>query len=239
MRERESRGGWGRVTPSPEPAITEPAATDVSTTVELTTPEGFTAFYREQIDDILGFVTRRVSDPHLAADLTADIFLAALEAAASYRPDRGTPAGWLYGIARNVIAGHCRGDTRERQAMGRLQGRRLLGEEDILALEERIDAQRAARALAERHAELSPPLRAVLDAVAVDGLTTAQAAERLGISQTTVRVRLHRARRRLGVERTGVPESAAPETTSSESTGSGRLLSRVARPADPIIEVTS
>ncbi|MGW6942678.1 sigma-70 family RNA polymerase sigma factor [Streptomyces xanthophaeus] len=45
---------------------------------DLTTPEGFGAFYEEHIDAVLGFVTRRVAEPHLAADLTADIFLAAM-----------------------------------------------------------------------------------------------------------------------------------------------------------------
>ncbi|BAJ28387.1 MULTISPECIES: RNA polymerase sigma factor [Kitasatospora] len=180
---------------------------------DLTTPDGFGTFYHQHVDAILGFVTRRVGDPHLAADLTADIFVAALEAAAGYRPERGTPLGWLYGIARHTVAGHRRGDDRERRALGRLQGRRLLAEEDILALEERIDAQRAVRDLAQRHARLSAPLREVLDLVALDGLSTAEAAQALGIAQATVRVRLHRARRRLGAERHDprpVPTTAAP-----------------------------
>ncbi|WP_279616688.1 RNA polymerase sigma factor, partial [Streptomyces hygroscopicus] len=73
----------------------------------------------------------------------------------------------------------------------------LLDEEDIAALEERIDAERAARALAERHSALSEPLREVLDLVAVDGLTPREAAEALGLNQATVRVRLHRAKRAL------------------------------------------
>jgi RNA polymerase sigma-70 factor (ECF subfamily) len=44
-------------------------------------------------------VARRVADPHLAADLTADIFLAAIGAAKRYRARRGRPIAWLYGIA--------------------------------------------------------------------------------------------------------------------------------------------
>ncbi|MGW7106806.1 RNA polymerase sigma factor [Streptomyces xanthophaeus] len=72
---------------------------------DLTTPEGFGAFYEEHIDAVLGFVTRRVADPHLAADLTADVFLAAMGSARGYRPDRGAPVAWLFGIARNVLSG--------------------------------------------------------------------------------------------------------------------------------------
>ncbi|MEV7120050.1 RNA polymerase sigma factor [Kitasatospora griseola] len=198
---------------------------------ELTTPDGFGAFYRQHVNAILDFVTRRVSDPHLAADLTADIFVAALEAAGSYRPERGTAIGWLYGIARYVIAGHRRGDHRERRAIGRLSGRRLLDEEDILALEERIDAQRAVRDLAQRHAGLSAPLREVLDLVVMDGLSTAETAQVLGISQATVRVRMHRARRRLGAER-------QPARKDLPRPGAALLMPRRSTPADPMIEVS-
>ncbi|MGW9073993.1 RNA polymerase sigma factor [Streptomyces yangpuensis] len=164
---------------------------------DLTTPEGFGAFYEEHIDAVLGFVTRRVADPHLAADLTADIFLAAMGSAATYRGHRGAPVAWLFGIARNVLSGHARGRARESGALARLSGRRLLDDEDVAALEERIDAQRAFRDVAERHAALSEPLRAALDLVVVDELTPAEAAQALGVTQATIRVRLHRARRAL------------------------------------------
>ncbi|MFE1978204.1 RNA polymerase sigma factor [Streptomyces hygroscopicus] len=137
---------------------------------------GFAAFYEENFDAVLGFVTRRTSCPQVAADLTADIFVAALEAAGRYDAGRGSPSAWLYGIARNVLSSHYRGNVRERHAVARLNGRRLL---------------------AERHSALSEPLREVLDLVAVDGLTPREAAEALGLNQATVRVRLHRAKRAL------------------------------------------
>jgi hypothetical protein len=40
----------------------------------------------------------------VAADLTADVFLAVIESAAGYPPVRGSQIGWLFGVARNVIA---------------------------------------------------------------------------------------------------------------------------------------
>ncbi|WP_407840130.1 RNA polymerase sigma factor [Streptomyces sp. DSM 116496] len=164
---------------------------------DLTTPEGFGAFYEDHIDAVLGFVTRRVADPHLAADLTADVFLAAMGSADAYRSHRGAPVAWLFGIARTVLSGHARGLARESGAPARLSGRRLLDAEDVAALEERIDAERAFRDLAERHAALSEPLRAALDLVVLDQLTPAEAARALGVTRATVRVRLYRARRAL------------------------------------------
>ncbi|MCM2419804.1 MULTISPECIES: RNA polymerase sigma factor [unclassified Streptomyces] len=165
-----------------------------STAPPVRDPVGFAAFYQQQFDTVLGFVTRRTDSPHLAADLTADIFLTALEQAHTYDARRGAPVAWLYGISRNVLAAHFRGSARERQATAQLAGRRLLDDEDVSAIERRIDAARDARQLAERHAALSEPLRAVLDLVALDGLTTREAAQALGISSAAARVRLHRAR---------------------------------------------
>lgn len=160
-------------------------------------PRGATAFaevYEECFDAVLGFVARRTGSPHLAADLTADVFVAALEAFDDYDPKRGTYVGWLYGIARNTVASQVRRSARERDAMSRLQGRRLLDEQDVARIEERIDAEREARDLLARHARLSEPLRAVIDLAVVDGLPVAEAAKVLGISPATARVRLHRAR---------------------------------------------
>ncbi len=160
-------------------------------------PAGFAAFYEQQFDTVLGFVARRVDSPHLAADLTADIFVAALENAHTYDARRGAPVAWLYGISRNVISAHFRGSAREQHAVARITGRRLLDDEDISAIEGRIDAARAARQLADAHAALPDRLREVLDLVALDGLTTREAAQALGISSTAARVRLHRARKAL------------------------------------------
>ncbi|GAA2697860.1 sigma-70 family RNA polymerase sigma factor [Streptomyces violaceolatus] len=167
---------------------------------------GFAVFYEANFDAVLGFVTRRTACPHVAADLTADIFVAALQAAGQYDPRRGAPAAWLYGIARNVLASHYRGSALEQHAVARLSGHRLLDEEDIAALEARIDAERAARELVARHSGLSEPLREILDLVAVDGLTPREAAQALGLNRATVRSRLYRARRLLRTQHPAAAE---------------------------------
>lgn len=157
-------------------------------------PDGFAAFYEQHFEAVLGFVTRRVDSPHLDADLTADIFVAALEGAHTFDTRRVAPVAWLYGISRNVIATHFRGNARERGTIARITGRRPLDDQDVSAIEARIDADRAFREIATAHAALSDSLRDVLDLVALDGLTVREAAQALGISSTSARVRLHRAR---------------------------------------------
>jgi hypothetical protein len=56
-----------------------------------TDPVAFSEFYRAHVDEVTRFVTRRVADPQLVADLTAEVFLAVIEAAASYRARSAAP----------------------------------------------------------------------------------------------------------------------------------------------------
>jgi len=175
-----------------------------------TDPVAFTQFYRAHVDEVTRFVARRVADPQLVADLTAEVFLATIEAAARYRGSFGGPRTWLYGIARNVIAAEFRRSIRERRAESLVAGRRLLDADDIERLTAKIDALRQVR---ELHAELQAlpeGERAVLELVSVDGLTVAEAAAALNIRQATARVRLHRARQALrsGSVRSLVEEEA-------------------------------
>ena len=143
---------------------------------------------------MLRFVTRRVGDPHLAADLTADVFLVVIDTAASDHPRRGELLPWVFGVARNVVSAEHRRAARDQQLQHRIAGRRLLDDDDIERLQERIDAGRDSRALIEAMARLPDSERAVLELVTVDQLTVTEAAAALGIRAVTARVRLHRAR---------------------------------------------
>ena len=61
--------------------------------------------------------------------------------------------------------------------------------------QERIDAAAGARAVYGALGRLPPDQRAVVELVALDGLTVGDAARTLGVQPVTARVRLHRARR--------------------------------------------
>jgi RNA polymerase sigma factor (sigma-70 family) len=158
-------------------------------------PAAFEAFYRRHVEAVHRFVARRVDDPHLAADLTADVFLAVIESAAGYRPDRGSQIGWLFGVARNIIADEGRRAAQRQRVTGRMAGRRDLDADDVSRIEEQIDAESAARRTNQALRELPEHTRALVELVAVDGLTVAEAAAALGVSPVAARVRLHRARR--------------------------------------------
>jgi RNA polymerase sigma-70 factor (ECF subfamily) len=161
-------------------------------------PDAFEDFYREHVEAVQRFVARRVDDPYLAADLTADVFLAAIDSAHAYRPGRVEPIGWLYGIARNVVAGERRRSGREQRARRRVPpSAELIEAGDLARLHERIDAEAASRRLYEAMDRLSEGERAVLELVVLEELSVSEAAKVLGIRPVAARVRLHRARRRL------------------------------------------
>ena len=160
-------------------------------------PDALDAFYRDHVEAVQRFVARRVSDPHLAADLTADVFLAAVDSAPSYDRRRGPVVAWLYGVGRNAIAAEARRRARELHAVRRIEGRRLVDGSALARIEERLDAERESRRLHRAIAELPEGDRALIELVSLDGLSIADAARVLGVKPATARVRLHRSRARV------------------------------------------
>jgi RNA polymerase sigma-70 factor (ECF subfamily) len=175
-------------------------------------PRLFEEFYRRHVDAVLRFVARRVDDPHTAADLTAEIFLAVLDSARTYRPHLGSETAWLYGIARNVVSSERRRVARETERDQRISGRRLLEPDDIARIEDKLDAESPGRRVLAALARLPEGERAVMELIAVDQLTVTEAASALGIRQVTARVRLHRARKALR-EETDFRTAQTPEAS--------------------------
>jgi RNA polymerase sigma-70 factor, ECF subfamily len=154
-------------------------------------------FYRRHVAKVTGVGVRRFSTPEDVADFVANVFLEVLRSAGSYDPRRGDAVAWLYGLAGNVAAGMRRQQRRSTDAEHRLAGRSLLDADDYARVEERIDAATALRRAYEAMHQLPDQDRRLLELVAVDGLSTGEAANVLGITAVATRVRLVRARARL------------------------------------------
>jgi RNA polymerase sigma factor (sigma-70 family) len=120
-----------------------------------------------------------------------------VKSAHTYRADRGSVVGWLYGVAHNVVSAERRRRAREHRAHERVAGRRELTGEDIARIEDRIDAEAHVRRLGAAMGRLSKGERAVLELVVLDGLTVTDAAHALHVQPVTARVRLYRAKRAL------------------------------------------
>jgi RNA polymerase sigma factor (sigma-70 family) len=88
--------------------------------------EDFGRFYDRYVRALLAFFQRRVRDPEVAADLTAETFAAALASAHRFKPRREPAAAWLFGIAANTLAmsrrrGRVEARARERLGMAPLE----------------------------------------------------------------------------------------------------------------------
>src|ERR1019366_2100590 len=93
-------------------------------------PDAFAAFYDRYETAVVGYFTRRTGDPEVAADLTAEVFAAALGAAHRYRPVAPTAAGWLFTIAHNTLAKSLRRGRVEASARPRIGIRDAVSFED-------------------------------------------------------------------------------------------------------------
>jgi RNA polymerase sigma-70 factor (ECF subfamily) len=157
---------------------------------DATRRERFEAAYHELYAPICGYVLRRVREPDDAAEVIAETF------ATLWRRFDDCPQGaevrpWMFGVARRVIANQRRGERR-RNALGE----RLVENLDQRAFET-VGAPDEASALARAFASLSETDRELLSLVAWEGLTREELAVALGTSRAVVRLRLHRASKRL------------------------------------------
>ena len=75
--------------------------------------DAFAVFYRRHLALVVGFGVRATGDREAAADLTGEVFAAALAGCARYRAEHETAAPWLIGIAHNKL--------RESRRRGRVQ----------------------------------------------------------------------------------------------------------------------
>jgi RNA polymerase sigma factor (sigma-70 family) len=157
----------------------------------------FEKIYRANFGAVTSYFARKTGNPQVAADLTADTFVAAITSFASFDPGKGSPRAWLFGIARHVFAQHCESTTRGRHVVARLGGYRVLDIDEAAELVDRIDAERPGRFLLDGLATLSAVDCEVVDLVDMTGLTPKEAATTLRISPGALRVRLFRARHKL------------------------------------------
>ncbi len=154
----------------------------------------FEALYRANVAAVTAYFARRSAEPQTVADLTADTFVQAITSFATFDPRKGTPRAWVLGISRRIYAAHCQAHTQQRGRVERLAGRRELAPDEVGDLIDRIDAERAGRALVTGLTSLPAADRAVIELVDLAGLQAREAARVLGIAPGTLRMRLMRAR---------------------------------------------
>ena len=158
-----------------------------------TDPEAFRLVFERHFDAVWSYLRRRVGRT-AADDLASDVFLAAFAARGRFRAEHDSALPWLYGIAANLVARRHRRETARLRAYA-ASGELPAEEIDVESLLGRLAAVERGRALAAALADLRWDERETLLLSAIAGLTHAEIAAALGISEVSSRQYLFTARK--------------------------------------------
>jgi RNA polymerase sigma-70 factor (ECF subfamily) len=142
---------------------------------------------------------RRCNDEDLVADVLQDTFVAVWRGGRSWRGD-GEVAAWIWGIGlRRLIS-----RLRHSKAPTPISAELLDASTDhVVSAEDAVLLGVEHGDLAGALSRLSPELRSVVQATLLDGLTTREAAQLLGLPQGTVKGRIRKAKGLLRMEMSG------------------------------------
>ncbi len=140
--------------------------------------------YDRALPQVYGYLRARVPGDALAEDLTAETFLAAVQAVRKERVTDLTIA-WLVTVARNKLVDHWRRNAREERSL------QLASDEEAVEDDEQYFERMRAR---EVLAELGAHHRAALTLRYLDGLSVPEVAELLGRTVHATEALLVRAR---------------------------------------------
>jgi len=169
-----------------------PEPSDAALLADRATPdESFSLFYRRHVRGILAFCAHRGLSAHDAADVTSEVFVAALTQRYRFDPAiSDTAEPWLFGIARNVANSKTRRSDRERSAHERLRLHvPTVSPDDVIEYAElRSDVDRALAMIAD----LPPDQRAAVIGRHLEDSTYVELAELHGVSEDVIRQRVSR-----------------------------------------------
>jgi RNA polymerase sigma-70 factor (ECF subfamily) len=172
------------------------------------------ARWAEAVDRVRAFVTTRVGDRELAADITHDVLVSSIASGALETVDN--PTAWLYRSARNAVIDH----YRTRRWHEPLDLDDAWPEPDPIDDRPNDATRELARCLQPMLETLPAAAREALTRVDLDGQTHQKAAAELGLSVSGMKSRVQRARRQLndvlqqcctvGLDRTGAVAGYRP-----------------------------
>ena len=146
----------------------------------------FDALYRSSRDDVYSYVAGLLRDRSAAEEVTAVAFERAFRRRQRFDPDRGSPRGWLFGIARNAALDELRRRGRQAELAADPE------DPGAAVAADAADAGLRRAALAQAVSALSPRERELVALKFFAGLSNAEIAEVIGVSETNAGTRLHR-----------------------------------------------
>jgi RNA polymerase sigma-70 factor (ECF subfamily) len=152
----------------------------------------FEEFYRRTAPWLTVRLRRRCTDEQIVAEVMQETFLAVWRAAASFAgaATGGSAVGWVWTIAARRLVDA----FRRRAHHAQLPPEVALDVAPVAAAEDELMAATMGDEVGAALRDLAPELRAVLQAMVLDGLTVRETAVLLGLPEGTVKTRARRAR---------------------------------------------
>jgi RNA polymerase sigma factor (sigma-70 family) len=150
----------------------------------------FGEFYARHERDVLRFFLHWTRSPELAADLMAETFAEAFQSLGTYRPERGEPRPWVFGIARNLLGRSLRRGQVEDATRRRLGMAPLVVDDEAAELIEALGP--GDTPALDALGELSGLLREAVAGRIVDEREYRELAASLRCSESVVRQRVRR-----------------------------------------------
>lgn len=158
--------------------------------------DAFGEFYDRHAVAVFVWFARRTACRAAAADLAAETFAEAYRMVHRYRPARGVPRAWLFGIARNKWRRYARTGGISTRALSRL-GVAIDQQDHADAVAEAVDLSQLAVGVEALLGRLSPAISEAVRLRIVEELPYAEVAAALGCSEGAARVRVARGLARL------------------------------------------
>lgn len=163
----------------------------------------FRFLYESTFGEIYAFVVRSRGTGGDVDDVIGEIYLAAWRRI-NYVPDPPDDRLWMYGVARNTLARFERSRRRRSQLFSRLSSQPNAGAPIIESSSSHSNVTDAVAHLPKRERE-------VIQLIYWDGLSQDEAATVIGCSANALRIRLHRAKKRLS-RRLEIDDAASIES---------------------------
>jgi RNA polymerase sigma factor (sigma-70 family) len=156
--------------------------------------EVFARFYAEYLPKVFRYVSYRITDTHLAEDITSLIFEKALTNFKSYQAEKASFSTWVFTIARNTLTDHYR----------KLQKQQTVPLEDPVSdipsndsPEDDLDRAEEIQMLNRCLAQLSRIEQEIISLKFGAEMTNRQIAKTMSLSESNVGIIVYRAVRKL------------------------------------------
>ena len=157
----------------------------------------FRCLFEQERERLENFVRKIVDDADEAENIVQETFAEAYRQIGDFRGEAKVST-WLFSIARHLAYGHLRKTKRynykEHETIEFLQAEQ---ENGATATQESVELAERKRIVHDALQELPKHYRRVVQLRDLEEKSTTETAEHLGLTEVNVRVRLHRARKKL------------------------------------------